>query len=730
MLLGRELGVGEGVSPLATSRLRRSRAVDRTVAALITVGGSTVLLAVAFLMVFLVAQCLPLFRTGSLRPAPAVSDGPEPTAALEDEYRENVVMLGRDGTAHLVPRSGTSTSLALAGVRPPVRQARKDEAGSLLALEDGAGTLQAWAFGTKVRWQGDRRIIEPALQRVLAVPFPGGGHILAVAGDRETPHVMVGTEGGATVLSGSGDAASAVRLELGAAPEVGALSRDGSEAWLASRRELAWFSLAGAGEGPLAAQATVPLSAAATAAVLVLGDVTCLLGDESGRVSAWQVVTGTVAGSRVLDLAGTFRGTGAVRSLAVSQRDKTFVVVRPGGAELAYLTGRRVLMAVPSFPKRAPLFGISPRGDGLFAVSSAGEVHRWGLDLAYPEVSAATLFLPVRYEGFTKPELTWQSTGGNESYESKLSLVPLVVGTLKGAFYALLFSGPVALAAALFVSQFAPQRLRQLAKPLVELMAALPSVVVGFLAALLLAPLLQRHIVGTLGLLVLIPLVVIAAAAAWEAVPVSVRRRITGWRELGLVGVLLTGATLVCFTFEGAVERTLFGGDFKAWLLASAGITYDQRNAMVVGFALGFAVIPIIFTLAEDAFSNVPPSLISASLALGATRWQAARTVAIPAASPGLFAAVMTGFGRAVGETMIVLMATGNTPILSFSPFNGMRTMSACIAVEMPEAPYGGALYRVLILTALLLFLVTFVLNTAAVIVAARLRKRFGRLVA
>jgi phosphate transport system permease protein len=286
------------------------------------------------------------------------------------------------------------------------------------------------------------------------------------------------------------------------------------------------------------------------------------------------------------------------------------------------------------------------------------------------------------------------------------------------------------LAAALFVSQFAPQRLRQLAKPVVELMAALPSVVVGFLAALLLAPLLQRHIVGTLALLVLIPTVVVAAAAAWEAVPAGWRRRTTGWRELGVVGVLLTGVTIVCFAFEGVLERALFAGDFKGWLLAAAGITYDQRNAVVVGFALGFAVIPIIFTLAEDAFSNVPQSLISASLALGATRWQAARTVAIPAASPGLFAAVMTGFGRAVGETMIVLMATGNTPILSFSPYNGMRTMSACIAVEMPEAPYGGALYRVLILTALLLFLATFVLNTAAVVVAARLRKRFGRLAA
>ncbi|MBP1620022.1 MAG: pstC [Acidobacteria bacterium] len=141
-------------------------------------------------------------------------------------------------------------------------------------------------------------------------------------------------------------------------------------------------------------------------------------------------------------------------------------------------------------------------------------------------------------------------------------------------------------------------------------------------------------------------------------------------------------------------------------------------------------MIPIIFTLAEDAFSNVPPSLVSASLALGATPWQAARTVVLPASSPGLFAAVMIGLGRAVGETMIVLMATGNTPILSLSPFDGMRTMSACIAVELPEAPYGGTLYRVLILTGLLLFAMTFVINTLAVMVAARLRKRFGRLAA
>jgi len=213
------------------------------------------------------------------------------------------------------------------------------------------------------------------------------------------------------------------------------------------------------------------------------------------------------------------------------------------------------------------------------------------------------------------------------------------------------------------------------------------------------------------------------AALAW-------RRRLRPRGELLLVGGALAATAFAVFAAAPTVERVLFAGDFRAWLLASAGVTYDQRNAVVVGFALGFAVIPIIFTLAEDAFSNVPPSLVSASLALGATRWQAARTVAIPAASPGLFAAVMTGLGRAVGETMIVLMATGNTPIMSLSPFDGMRTMAASIAVELPEAPFGDTLYRVLILTALMLFAMTFVINSAAVLVAARLRKRFGRLAA
>ena len=176
------------------------------------------------------------------------------------------------------------------------------------------------------------------------------------------------------------------------------------------------------------------------------------------------------------------------------------------------------------------------------------------------------------------------------------------------------------------------------------------------------------------------------------------------------------------------LSQTLFQGSFNTWLLETTGARYDQRNAVVVGIAMGFAVIPIIFSIAEDALSSVPRNLTAGSLALGANRWETVIRVVLPTASPGIFSAVMVGLGRAVGETMIVLMATGNTPIMDWSAFNGFRTLAANIAVEIPEAPLGGTLYRTLFLTALLLFALTFVINTAAEVVRQRLRARYGRL--
>ncbi|MCU0292111.1 MAG: ABC transporter permease subunit [Thermoanaerobaculaceae bacterium] len=716
------------MSPLGPAHLRRSRLVDRVVAGAITTGGSLVLVAVTFLMVFLLAQCLPMLRGGDAHPERTVGASHEALAAFEDEYRERVTVLGRDGSLVTVDRAGQAAVGSLEGATPPLRQAVVSSPGDLLACEDASGALKVWSVRTAVRWGDAGRTISTEVTPTATLPGAASARILAVAGSAESPSVLLQADDGATLVSGEG--APARTLTLGAPAVAGALSHDAREAWLASASGLATFAVGDADPAAGALVATAPLGSPPTALALVLGDVTCLLGDASGMVTAWQVVSGPVAGSRVLDLAGRFPGTGPVRSIAISQRNKCFAVDRGGLVQIAHLTGRRVLVDVGSAPLDAVLVGLSRRFDGLFAVTGAGAVHRWRLDAPHPELSASVLFLPVRYEGYTKADLVWQSTGGSETNEPKLSLVPLIVGTLKGALYALLFSGPCALAAALYVSQFAPSRLRAVVKPVVELMAAVPSVVVGFLAALLVAPLVQRHIVGTLLMLIVLPAVVVGAAAVFQTLPGPWRRGLSTRSELLLIAGLLAAALVLCFTLDTAIEGALFGGDFKGWLLAAAGITYDQRNAVVVGFALGFAVIPIIFTLAEDAFSNVPPSLISASLALGATRWQAARTVAIPAASPGLFAALMNGLGRAVGETMIVLMATGNTPVLSLSPFNGMRTMAACIAVELPEAPHGGSLYRVLILTALLLFAMTFVTNTAAAVVASRLRKRFGRLAA
>jgi phosphate transport system permease protein len=208
----------------------------------------------------------------------------------------------------------------------------------------------------------------------------------------------------------------------------------------------------------------------------------------------------------------------------------------------------------------------------------------------------------------------------------------------------------------MYLSQFARPELRARLKPAVEMVAAVPSVVIGFIAALWLAPLLEQHL-----------------------------RFIAQY------------------------------------------FPYDQRNSLVIAISMGFAVIPTVFSLAEDAISAVPPSLSAASLALGASKWQTVIRVVIPTASPGIFTAVMLGFGRAVGETMIVLMAAGNTPIISLSPFNGMRTLSANIAVEMPEAPVGGTLYRTLFLCALILFVLTLAINTAAEVFRHRLRNRYGK---
>jgi len=245
----------------------------------------------------------------------------------------------------------------------------------------------------------------------------------------------------------------------------------------------------------------------------------------------------------------------------------------------------------------------------------------------------------------SRPEdrYVWQPVGRIHKY----NLVPLIIGSLKTTLVALLFSVPLALAAAIYVSQLASPRWKEWLKPAIELLSGVPSVVLGFFALIVMATLLQG----------------------------------------------------------------LFG--------------YESRlNAFVAGIALGLAVIPVVFSIAEDALTSVPRTYSQAALALGASKWQAAWQVVLPAAAPGVFAAVVLGFGRAIGETMIVLMASGNATIVSWSLFDSTRSITATIAAELAEAVFGGHHYRMLFLIGAMLFIVTFVTNLAGDLIMHRLKDR------
>jgi phosphate transport system permease protein len=304
--------------------------------------------------------------------------------------------------------------------------------------------------------------------------------------------------------------------------------------------------------------------------------------------------------------------------------------------------------------------------------------------------------------------------------------MPLAFGTLKAAFYAMLVATPLAICGALYTAYFMAPALRRKVKPLIELMAALPTVILGFLAGLWLAPEVEQHLPGIFSILIFMPMAVLLFAFLWNRIPMKWRKWVPeGWQPLILVPVVLVTGYL-CLALSVPMELAWFDGDMRAWMRHEWGVDYAQRNALVVGIAMGFAVIPNIFSIAEDAIFSVPKHLSYGSLALGATPWQTLVGVVLPTASPGIFSALMIGLGRAVGETMIVLMAAGNTAIMDGNLFQGMRTLSANIAVEIGETAVDSTHFRVLFLAAFVLFMFTFVLNTFAEVIRNRLRTRYS----
>ncbi|MBT8075230.1 MAG: ABC transporter permease subunit, partial [Gammaproteobacteria bacterium] len=365
---------------------------------------------------------------------------------------------------------------------------------------------------------------------------------------------------------------------------------------------------------------------------------------------------------------------------------------------------------------------------GLLILNTDGSADFMDIDNKHPEVSFASLWSKVWYENYEAPEYVWQSSASSNDFEPKFSLTPLAFGTLKAALYAMLFALPLALMGAAFTAYFMSPALRRLVKPTIEIMEALPTVILGFLAGLWFAPFLEENLAGVLSMLIVMPIGLLLFAWFWTRSQWRIKSFVKpGWEPILLLPVIVVLA-VVSMEFAGPLQSLFFGGDLRSWLSQEAGISYDQRNAMVVGCAMGFAVIPTIFSIAEDAIYGVPKSLSDGSLALGATSWQTLVRVILPTASPGMFSAVMIGLGRAVGETMIVLMATGNTPIMDWNLFEGMRTLAANIAVEMPESALNSSHYRILFLAALVLFVFTFFVNTGAELVRQRLREKYSSL--
>jgi phosphate transport system permease protein len=436
-----------------------------------------------------------------------------------------------------------------------------------------------------------------------------------------------------------------------------------------------------------------------------------------------------------LQIIRTFPNEGTpLRAFAASTSNKAVLVATDDALLLRYATTGKTRWRQPvEYPSVSVLLG--SRYEQMLLLQENGYIVSLQLEDPHPESGWKSAFAKIRYEGHAAPEFMWQSTGGADSYETKLSLVPLLFGSFKGTLFALLFSIPIALTAAIYTSQFLHPRLRGWVKPTVELMASFPSVVLGFIAALWLAPALENHIPSFFLLCLSVPLSALVGAWLWKRLPQSVQRRVPdGFEFILLIPLLL--ALAVGAWFAGPILEAIFCrikdpvtgqsmADFRLWYEQITSGHFQQRNALVIGIVMGFAISPVIYTLAEDALSSVPRSLVSGSLALGANRWQTTFNIILPTASAGIFSAIMLGMGRAIGETMILLMATGNTPIMNGDIFSGMRTLAANIAIELPEAPADSTLYRTLFLGAMVLFVLTFILNTFAELLREKLRRRY-----
>lgn len=360
-------------------------------------------------------------------------------------------------------------------------------------------------------------------------------------------------------------------------------------------------------------------------------------------------------------------------------------------------------------------------GDHLY-INDDRVVGVWAVRNRASTTTLSSLFSAQHYSGYEPDRYVWQTTNAKDFQLAKYSLVPMIIGSLKASVVALLIAIPVALGAAIYTAYFAPAQIRAWIKPTVEMLEAIPSVVIGFIAAVWLAPMADRFLVGVFLFFLITPIVLMISTFFQVQIARKLPEKIRLIWELPFVSLTLIviASASLWFGLESLIGiSTVMGIPFEEWLTN----TQISKTALVVAVALGLAISPTVFSLADDAIDSVPEHLKKASFALGATQLQTLKNVVLKVALPGIIAAIMLGLGRAFGETMIVLMVTGNTPVADWDIFAGLRALTANLAIELPESEVGSAHYRVLFLTACLLFVFTFVINTVAELLRKKARK-------
>lgn len=735
----------------ALKRHRRMRKLkDHLTRWYVTVGGLAILAAITLIFFYLGSVILPMFQGAELQheqpQAITWSQDSQGLYLAIEEQNQVGLRLNQQGQAQFFnAQTGQlleSINLALPADAEVTAIAQDQPGSRTLALGLSNGQVLVVEHNYKVSYPNNVKTIQPSID------YPYGEQALILA-DTTLDKVGISASSNGLVLVGSvGAAVHALKItrdenimtgEVTLADEaltiptmdaaIKQLLIDPRHQWLyvfSGNSTLDVFDLRRNtlnGRYKMANQADTQI----TASSFLLGGISLLVGDSKGGISQWFMVRGEDGLSSLQRIRDFQQGDSAITQILPEERRKGFLALDAAGTLGVYHSTAHRTLLKQSVAEGAALASLAPRAN-LVLVEHQGQLQNWRLDNPHPEISWSALWGKVWYESYAEPDYVWQSTSANSDFEPKLSLAPLAFGTLKAAFYAMLLAAPLAICAAIYTGYFMAPALRSRIKPVIELMEALPTVILGFFAGLFLAPFLESHLPGIFSLLLLMPFGILLAAWTWSRLPEKVRLAIPdGWEAALLIPVVIA-VGLFSLGISGHLENWFFGGDMRLWLSNDLGIPFDQRNALVVGLAMGFAVIPNIYSIAEDAVFSVPRSLTFGSLALGATPWQTLTRVVILTASPGIFSALMIGMGRAVGETMIVLMATGNTPIMEVNIFEGLRTLAANVAVEMPESEVGSSHYRVLFLAAMVLLMFTFVMNTVAELIRSRLRSKYASL--